>query len=122
MAVKSIACRHISPSLASSPINQGEKPMSAPLQVHAPAINYLAERIDLAVAFRSAAKLNLHEAVANHFSLAVDDTGKRFLMNPNQRHFSTISASDMLLLDADDKDVMKREGAPDPTAWGTPDA
>lgn len=92
--------------------------MTAPLQVQAPAINYLVERIDLAIAFRSAAKLNLHEAVANHFSLAVDDAGKCFLMNPNQRHFSTICASDILLLDADDEDVMKREGAPDPTAWG----
>lgn len=79
---------------------------------------YLAERTDLAVAFRWAARLNLHEAVANHFSLAVDDSGKRFLMNPNQRHFATLCASDMLLLDADDDQVMSRPGAPDPTAWG----
>jgi len=79
---------------------------------------YLAERIDLAIAFQSAAKLNLHEAVANHFSLAVDDNGKRFLINPNQRHFSTLCASDILLLDSDDKDVMNRPDAPDPTAWG----
>ena len=60
------------------------------------------ERADLAAAFRWAARLNLHEAVANHFSLAVDAVGKRFLMNPNQRHFSLIRASDLLLLDADD--------------------
>jgi len=26
--------------------------------------------------------------VANHFSLAINDSGSRFLMNPNQRHFS----------------------------------
>ena len=89
----------------------------ANVQPH-PAQDYLAERIDLAVAFRSAAKLNLHEAVANHFSLAVGDSGQRFLMNPNQRHFATLCASDMLLLDTNDKDVMNREGAPDPTAWG----
>jgi hypothetical protein len=25
----------------------------------------------------------MHEAVANHFSLAVNDEGTRFLMNPN---------------------------------------
>ena len=45
-------------------------------------------RVDLAAALRWAAKLNLHEGVANHFSLAINDSGSRFLMNPNQRHFS----------------------------------
>ena len=60
----------------------------------------------------------MHEAVANHFSLAVSDDGKRFLMNPNQRHFSRIKASDLLLLDADDPETMNRPDAPDPTAWG----
>lgn len=81
-------------------------------------LNYPTERTELAIAFRSAARLNLHEAVANHFSLAVDDAGKQFLMNPNQRHFATLCASDLLLLDADDEQVMERAGAPDPTAWG----
>jgi len=47
-----------------------------------------AERADLACAFRWTVKLNFHEAVANHFSLAVNDDGTKFLMNPNQRHFS----------------------------------
>ena len=79
---------------------------------------YRQQRADLAAAFRWAARLNLHEAVANHFSLAVDAAGKRFLMNPNQRHFSLIRASDLLLLDADDPDVLKQPDAPDPTAWG----
>ena len=63
---------------------------------------FMQQRCDLAAAFRWAERLNMHEAVANHFSLAVDDSGKRFLMNPNQRHFSRIKASDILLLDADD--------------------
>ena len=61
---------------------------------------YWQERIDLAAAFRWAARLNMHEAVANHFSLSVNDDGTQFLMNPNQKHFSRIKASDMLLLDA----------------------
>ena len=39
-------------------------------------------------------------------------------MNPNQKHFSRIKASDMLLLDANDPDTMNKPGAPDPTAWG----
>ena len=76
------------------------------------------ERVDLAAAFRFTARLNMHEAVANHFSLAVNDDGTRFLMNPNQVHFSLIKASSLLLLDADDPRTMDRPDAPDPTAWG----
>ena len=41
------------------------------------------ERKDLAAAFRWAERSNLHEAVANHFSLAVNSEGTEFLMNPN---------------------------------------
>ncbi|WP_259783071.1 class II aldolase and adducin N-terminal domain-containing protein [Aestuariispira ectoiniformans] len=76
------------------------------------------ERVDLACAFRWTARLDMHEAVANHFSLAVNEDGTQFLMNPNQRHFSRIKATDLLLLDANDKDVLDLPGAPDPTAWG----
>lgn len=75
------------------------------------------ERTELACAFRWTARLNMHEAVANHFSLAVDDSGSRFLINPNGRHFSRIRASDLLLLDANDPAAMERPDAPDPTAW-----
>ena len=76
------------------------------------------QRIDLAAAFQTAARLNLHEAVANHFSLAINDAGTEFLINPNQRHFSLIKSSDILLLDANDPTTMDRPDAPDPTAWG----
>jgi ribulose-5-phosphate 4-epimerase/fuculose-1-phosphate aldolase len=38
-------------------------------------------------------------------------------MNPRWRHFSRIKASDLLLLDADDKQTMERPDAPDETAW-----
>ncbi|MFM2280270.1 MAG: hypothetical protein RLZZ444_2501 [Pseudomonadota bacterium] len=79
---------------------------------------YFEERADLACAFRWTARLNMHEAVANHFSLAVNDDGTQFLMNPNQVHFSLISASNILLLDANDPKTMDRPDAPDPTAWG----
>ncbi len=75
-------------------------------------------RVDLAAAFRWAARLNLHEAVANHFSLSVNEDGTKFLMNPNQVHFSRIKASDLLLLDANDPKTLDHPGAPDPTAWG----
>jgi len=59
-------------------------------------------RIDLAASFRLAAEFGWHEGVANHFSVAVSDDGRKFLMNPKWKHFSTIRASDLLLLDADD--------------------
>ena len=76
------------------------------------------ERIDLACAFRWTVRFNWHEAVSNHYSLAVNDSGTQFLMNPNQVHFSRIMASSLLLLDADDPESMDRPDAPDPTAWG----
>lgn len=76
------------------------------------------QRVDLAAAFRWTARLNMHEAVANHFSLAVDDAGTRFLMNPNQMHFARIKASDLIELDVNDPAALKGPDAPDPTAWG----
>jgi ribulose-5-phosphate 4-epimerase/fuculose-1-phosphate aldolase len=88
--------------------------------MNAPArnITFWPERVDLAAAFHWTARLNMHEAVANHFSLAVNDTGTRFLINPNGRHFSRIRASALVEIDALDPDTMQRPDAPDPTAWG----
>ena len=83
-----------------------------------PNIDHWQERVDLAAAFRWTERLNMHEAVANHFSLAVNEDGTQFLMNPNQVHFSRIKASDLLLLDANDPDTLDTPNAPDPTAWG----
>jgi len=83
-----------------------------------PNIDHWQERVDMAAAFRWTERLNMHEAVANHFSLAVNEDGTQFLMNPNQMHFARIRASDLLLLDANDPDTMRKPGAPDPTAWG----
>ncbi len=83
-----------------------------------PNIQHWTERTRLAAAFRWTARLNLHEAVANHFSLAVNEDGSQFLMNPDQAHFSRIRASELLLLDANDSETLDRPGAPDPTAWG----
>jgi|688.fasta_scaffold148146_4 ribulose-5-phosphate 4-epimerase/fuculose-1-phosphate aldolase len=74
-------------------------------------------RVDLATAFRWAARLNLHEAVANHFSAAVSADGSQFLVNPRAAHFSRITASSLVLLDAREAG---RHGPPvgvDTTAW-----
>jgi len=82
---------------------------------HGPAVSEAATRADLAAAFRWAARLNLHEATANHFSAAVSSDGSQFLLNPRGRHFSQVRASELLLLDA----ASRREANPgaDPTAW-----
>jgi ribulose-5-phosphate 4-epimerase/fuculose-1-phosphate aldolase len=74
-------------------------------------------RIDLAAAFRWFARIDMHEGVANHLSLAVSRDGSKFLMNPRGRHFSRMRANDLLLLDANDPATTSRPDAPDPTAW-----
>ncbi len=74
-------------------------------------------RVDLAAAFRLTAENDWHEGVANHFSLAVSADGKQFLMNPRNRHFSLIKASELMLLNADDRSTMSAPNAPDASAW-----
>ncbi len=81
-------------------------------------LTHWTERVDMAAAFRWTARLNMHEAVANHCSLAVNGGGTRFLINPNGRHFSRITASSLVEIDANDPNTMARPDAPDPTAWG----
>ena len=81
------------------------------------ALDHRAECVDLAAAFRWFARLDMHESVANHLSLAVSEDGTSFLINPRGRHFSRISASDLLLLNSEDGSTLQRPDAPDPTAW-----
>ena len=74
-------------------------------------------RIELAAAFRWAARLGFHESIANHFSVALSDDGRQFLLNPVGRHFSRLRASELLRLDVDQPDSYSGPQAPDPTAW-----
>ena len=73
-------------------------------------------RIDLAASLRLSAKLGMHEAVANHFSAAVSEDGKMFLLNPKWVHFSKVKASDLILVNADDPTSFEK-GKIDSTAW-----
>src|SRR6185437_14779921 len=54
-------------------------------------------RIDLAAAFRMAARLEMHEGVCNHFTVMLP--GRRFLINPKGVAFERITASGLLLID-----------------------
>ena len=74
-------------------------------------------RRDLTVAFRWAAKLEMHEATANHFSFAISQDSQNFLINPAGRHFSQIRASDLVLVDLNAKNFGIAESQlVDPTA------
>lgn len=79
-------------------------------------MDYANERADMAAAFRWVARLGMNEGIANHFSLAVNDDGTEFLVNPANKHWSQLSASDLLKLDAHDRDAVESSGV-DPTAW-----
>jgi len=56
-------------------------------------------RIDLAVALRWAARLDLSEGVCNHFSLAVPGRHGQFLINPQGFHWSEITPRHILIVD-----------------------
>ena len=74
-------------------------------------------RQDLAAAFQWTAHLDMHEGVANHFSVAVDPAGKRFLINPRGMHFSRARASDLVLVDSERLGDDPIGHGVDPTAW-----
>jgi len=74
-----------------------------------------AARVDLAAAFRLAARMQLHEGVCNHFSLMLPE-GKRFLLNRYGLHWSEVTASNLLALDADGN-VLDGEGEFEKTAF-----
>ena len=74
-----------------------------------------AARIDLAAAFRLAVRLDLHEGVCNHFSVMLAD-GQTFLLNRYGLHWSEVSASNLLALDAGGR-IIAGEGEYEKTAF-----
>ena len=78
-------------------------------------------RLDLAVALRWAARLGLSEGVDTHFSMAVPGEdgqirGDRFLINPYGWHWSEITASSLVLADAQGN-VLEGNNAVEDTAF-----
>lgn len=75
-----------------------------------------AARIDLAAAFRLAVRMDMHEGVCNHFSLMLPGSRDRFLLNRFGLHWSEVSASNLLELDADGR-ILSGEGEFEKTAF-----
>ena len=83
-------------------------------------------RVDLAAAFRLAVRMDLHEGVCNHFSVMLPDEKRqrsveaphkaRFLLNRYGLHWSEVSASNLLVLDARGR-VLEGEGEFEKTAF-----
>lgn len=68
-------------------------------------------RIDLAAAFRLAARFGMHEGTCNHMSAMVPGTDGQYLINARGAHWSLIRASDIIVIDADG-DTVEGAGAP----------
>ena len=79
-----------------------------------------AARLDLAAAFRLAVRLEMHEGVCNHFSVMLPGgemrDGQHFLLNRYGLHWSEVSASNLLALDAEGN-VLEGEGEFEKTAF-----
>tara|TARA_B100001250_G_scaffold379109_1_gene369494 strand:+ start:161 stop:889 length:729 start_codon:yes stop_codon:yes gene_type:complete len=72
---------------------------------------------DLAAVFRWTAKLNMHEGIANHFSVCLPDSNDSFYVNGTGQHFSKIRSSDLVLIESKKFEEMKsKPEIVDPTA------
>lgn len=73
-------------------------------------------RIDMAACYRIMDELGLNEGIDNHLTVMVPGTRDRFLCIPYGLNWSEVTASNLLLLDANG-DVVEGDGLPDPTAF-----
>ena len=71
---------------------------------------------DLAAVFRWTARLNMNEGIANHFSVCLPNSND-FYVNGSGLHFSSIKASNMVLVEQDKIEQIKNKPElVDPTA------
>lgn len=73
-------------------------------------------RHQLALAFRWAARMGMHEGTCNHFSLALLDMPGHYLINAFGLHFSDMRPQDLLLVDESGK-ILEGEGELEITAF-----
>ena len=72
---------------------------------------------DLAAVFRWTARLNMHEGVANHFSVCLPGSNGSFYVNGTGVHFSKIKASDLVLIEEEKfEEMQSKPEIVDPTA------
>ena len=72
---------------------------------------------DLAAVFRWSARLNMHEGIANHFSVTHPMSNGGFYVNGTGMHFSKIKASDLVHIeDKKFEEMKKKPEIVDPTA------
>ena len=72
---------------------------------------------DLAAVFRWTARLNMHEGIANHFSVCLPGSNGSFYVNGTGMHFSKIKASDLVLIEEEKfQEMQNKPDIVDPTA------
>ena len=64
---------------------------------------------DLAAVFRWTARLNMHEGIANHFSVCLPESEGSFYVNGTGMHFSKIKASDLVFIEKNKFEEMKKK-------------
>jgi ribulose-5-phosphate 4-epimerase/fuculose-1-phosphate aldolase len=72
-------------------------------------------RVDLAAAYRLAVRFGFHEGIDNHFTLMLPGSPDRFLLNAFGFHWSEITASNLLVVDAKGN-VVEGEGIAETSA------
>src|SRR5947208_1827325 len=73
-------------------------------------------RVDLAAAFRMAARLGYQESIGGHFSVEVPGATSCFILNPMGLFWSEITASKLIVVDHDGNKV-SGDGQLEPTAF-----
>jgi ribulose-5-phosphate 4-epimerase/fuculose-1-phosphate aldolase len=73
-------------------------------------------RLDLLAALRWAETEGLAEGICNHFSVLVPGTTDQFLLNPQGLHWSELTMSDLLIVDAEGN-LVEGKHAAEPTAF-----
>lgn len=63
-------------------------------------------RIDMAAAFRLAARFKLEEGIDNHFSYMLPGEEERYLFNTYGKHWSRMKASDIIVVDKDGETIV----------------
>lgn len=75
-----------------------------------------AARVELAAAYRLAARFGFNEGIDNHFTLMVPGARDRFLLNAFGLHWSEVTASNLIAVDFDGH-VVEGRGEAEATAY-----